>query len=62
MSNSYNEAFELTRLILQTRPDLLVKQADDDKSAMESAQRVVQFAVTVSDRLDEWKRHMTQSS
>lgn len=62
MSNSYNEAFELTRLILQTRPDLLVKQADDDKSAMESAQRVVQFAVTVSDRLDDWKRHMTQSS
>ncbi len=62
MSNSYNEAFELTRLILQTRPDLLVKQAEDDKSAMESAQRVVQFAVTVSDRLDEWKRHMTQSS
>jgi hypothetical protein len=62
MSNSYNEAFELTRLILQTRPDLLVKQADDDKSAMESAQRVVQFAVTVSNRLDEWKRHMTQSS
>ncbi|HEZ6645531.1 TPA: hypothetical protein WI687_000134 [Neisseria meningitidis] len=62
MSNSYNEAFELTRLILQTRPDLLVKQADDDKSAMESAQRVVQFAVTVSDRLDDWKRHMSQSS
>ena len=62
MSNSYNEAFELTRLILQTRPDLLVKQAADDKSAMESAQRVVQFAVTVSDRLDEWKRHMTHSS
>ncbi len=62
MSNSYNEAFELTRLILQTRPDLLVKQVEDDKSAMESAQRVVQFAVTVSDRLDEWKRHMTQSS
>lgn len=62
MSNSYNEAFELTRLILQTRPDLLVKQVEDDKSAMESAQRVVQFAVTVSDRLDDWKRHMTQSS
>lgn len=62
MSNSYNEAFELTRLILQTRPDLLVKQAEDDKSAMESAQRVVQFAVTVSERLDEWKHHMSQSS